>query len=512
VANCPSCGTTLSEGAGYCYVCGAHLKPGGTGPGAAPPLAGSPAQWSPPTGGQADIPGWPQAGAAGAAGAAVGVAAGAAPPGATVPGQPADPQPAAAPAPAATPTANWQPVAGQVKHLTVQMAVKCNHCARPVPLNGPTNVAHCESCTKDSPLRRVPEELALAAEGYQVMGSPYTSRTSEAPEPVCGKCGAGVDVSQYLGHVGATTTIPCPSCGTGLPTFPAPAWLKAELPMAQQVFGGDPEIAKQEAGLSLAVDQNKIQPIAMACPSCGGGLTITAEAERTTTCDFCQASVFLPDELWKRLHPVKTMERWTLTYTGKLKTAEDLKEEQEERQERQQRQAHVAQVQARAEKTAKRGRIVSFLGAGVGIAVAIGAVAFFGVMGGSCSSVEGKFTAKGEPLSKFTMRPTECRSGQRKNFYGVILLSDKKKNQGIKIVEDPTDGWVVQVQIPKSCKKNRCKVVTFGEDACDTFDVEVNRTNTSVNDIRLLEGHLELKCKFDEGGTAKAKLKFSRCD
>ena len=391
------------------------------------------------------------------------------------------------------------------------MAVKCNHCAAPVPLNGPTTVAHCENCYKESPLGRVPEELALAAEGMQRMGSPYTNRTSSTPDPVCSKCGEGVDVSQYLNHVGATTTIPCPKCGTGLPTFPAPAWLKAELPMALQIFGGDPEVANQEAGLSVSVDQDQARPIAMACPSCGGGLTITAESERTTACQFCQASVFLPDELWKRLHPVKTMERWTLTYTGTLKTAEDLKEEAEEHQGRQQRQAHVAQVTAQATRAGKRGKVISFLGAGIGIAVAVVAVTF-GAVGGSCSSVEGKFVAKGEPLSKFTMRPTECRSGPRKNVHGVMLLSEKKKKQAIKILEDPTKGMVVQVQIPSSCKNNRCKFVTFGEDACDTFDVEVNRTNTTVNDIRLLEGHLRIKCKFDEGGSAKAKLEFSRCD
>jgi hypothetical protein len=492
MASCPSCGTVLSDGAGYCYGCGAHLEgSGGAGVGSAPPQLGGSPQWSPQ-------PGAPQP---------------AGPP-APVP-LPGWPQPAGQAAPAAAPSSTWQPLPGKVSHVTVMMAVTCDHCARPVPLNGPTRVAHCENCYKDTPLRRVPEELALAAEGMQRMGSPYTSRTSSTPDPVCSQCGEGVDVAQYLSHVGATTTIPCPKCGTGLPTFPAPAWLKVELPMAQQVFGGDLEVAREEGGLAVAIDQGNEQPIAMACPSCGGGLTITAESERTTACQYCQASVFLPDELWKRLHPVKTMERWTLTYTDTLKTAEDLQEEQQEeqqeRQQRQQRHAHVAQVTAKAQRSGKRGKVISFLGAGVGIVVAVVAVAF-GAVGGSCSSVEGKFVAKGDPLTKFTMRPTECRSGQRKNFFGVMLLSEKKKNQAIKILEDPTKGMVVQVQIPSSCKNNRCKFVTFGEDACDTFDLEVNRTSTSVNDIRLLEGHLKLKCKFDEGGTAKASLKFSRCD
>jgi hypothetical protein len=53
-------------------------------------------------------------------------------------------------------------------------------------------------------------------------------------------------------------------------------------------------------------------------------LTITADAERTTTCRYCEASVFIPDELWRRLHPAKTMRTWTLTYEGKLESKEDI--------------------------------------------------------------------------------------------------------------------------------------------------------------------------------------------
>jgi hypothetical protein len=44
---------------------------------------------------------------------------------------------------------------------------------------------------------------------------------------------------------------------------------------------------------------------------------ITADDERTTTCRFCSVAVFLPDELWRRLHPVATMRTWTLTYAGR---------------------------------------------------------------------------------------------------------------------------------------------------------------------------------------------------
>ena len=104
-----------------------------------------------------------------------------------------------------------------------------------------------------------------------------------------------------------------------MPTFPAPEWLKEQLPTALQVFGGDEEVARAQ-GVDLAVNEAATKPIAMPCPSCGGGLTIKHDTDRTVTCQFCSTSVFIPDALWVRLHPTKTMLRWTLTYSRKLST------------------------------------------------------------------------------------------------------------------------------------------------------------------------------------------------
>jgi hypothetical protein len=62
-------------------------------------------------------------------------------------------------------------------------------------------------------------------------------------------------------------------------------------------------------------------------------LMITAADERVIECRYCTTSVFLPDELWRRLHPAKTMLAWTVTHTGDpLLTAEALAEQQRERE------------------------------------------------------------------------------------------------------------------------------------------------------------------------------------
>jgi hypothetical protein len=53
----------------------------------------------------------------------------------------------------------------------------------------------------------------------------------------------------------------------------------------------------------------------MACPSCGGALKSAADTQRTTSCEFCGSSVYLPDDLWRRLHPAKKAQPWISVHT-----------------------------------------------------------------------------------------------------------------------------------------------------------------------------------------------------
>jgi hypothetical protein len=86
-----------------------------------------------------------------------------------------------------------------------------------------------------------------------------------------------------------------------------------------QIFGGDPPEAASEGRAKLEIPEETPEPIAMACPSCGAGLKIGVEAERSTKCEYCNANVFIPDALWKILHPVKTQEFWTISFLAKKK-------------------------------------------------------------------------------------------------------------------------------------------------------------------------------------------------
>jgi len=92
-----------------------------------------------------------------------------------------------------------------------------------------------------------------------------------------------------------------------------------------------------------------------------------------------------------------------------------------------------------------------------------------------------------------------------------MLLDDQGKVV-IRVVMDPVRGTLVGVQKKDSCKGSRCEYVMFDRQECPVFDVAVENTNTTVNDIRVVEGHLRLDCTFkDTGGAVQADLKF-KCD
>ena len=157
---------------------------------------------------------------------------------------------------------------------------------------------------------------------------------------------------------------------------------------------------------------------------------------------------------------------------------------------------------------------IAFLAIALNFAI-MGGVFYFVFARGGCSSVEGQFVATGEPLGNFKFVADSCRSGQRMNFFGVVMLGKGPNDGAIVPIHDVAQGKMVKVEVPGSCQPpdlEICKEIDIKPEHCSVFQLSVKRTNTTVNNIRLLDGHLKLDCKFPEGGTAKADMKFTSCD
>ncbi len=112
--------------------------------------------------------------------------------------------------------------------------------------------------------------------------------------PIC-NCGEVLDeVSQIAS--GTDGAFHCPACGLKHETFPAPRFVRGS---AVQVFLAVRE--NQQATVSVP----DAKPVLFACPNCGANLHIDSEAKRIVTCQYCECDVFLPADLWHRLHPVR---------------------------------------------------------------------------------------------------------------------------------------------------------------------------------------------------------------
>ena len=160
-------------------------------------------------------------------------------------------------------------------------------------------------------------------------------------------------------------------------------------------------------------------------------------------------------------------------------------------------------------KTKRRSKLLLILPLNIAI---LGVGMFFMMKG--CDKAEGTLVASGAPLGDFTFKAARCGSGQRMGFFGVIVVGEGPNDGGILVIEDPIKGKLVKVEVPGSCKPpdlEECTEIMIPRDQCSVFKTSVRNTNTTVNDVRLREGYLELDCSFQDGGTASADIKFEGC-
>jgi hypothetical protein len=197
-----------------------------------------------------------------------------------------------------------------------KIRTSCTECGEGMVLEGPRLEATCEACAS---VLSVPADHWKNMFGFRsgvdqygltegkTRGSSLTSGerrllVSWGPQrPMCIACGVLLDLTSA--PPGTDGEVPC-ACGRATPTFPPPSWLAQIEPAVMQIFGaprgGPPGAAPAElhaqTGLSL---------VSFACPDCGANLKVTPDAPRVLRCSYCQCDSFLPDALWRALHPVK---------------------------------------------------------------------------------------------------------------------------------------------------------------------------------------------------------------
>ena len=203
------------------------------------------------------------------------------------------------------------------RYVRVRILEKCPKCGGGLPMNGLLSEVLCDAChktTSPSPeywksvLGAVLDDLGDGAGSFSLNFSTNVSWKVQAP--LCPECSTELLAGDVA--TGADDDISCSSCGARCSTYRAPGWIRELLPSITQVFCGQRE---QEAN-SCDIKVSGSKPVMLACPGCGGSLKVTGDSERTVTCLFCDADVYLPDDLWARLHPQQTAADWFLRLEG----------------------------------------------------------------------------------------------------------------------------------------------------------------------------------------------------
>lgn len=255
------------------------------------------------------------------------------------------------------------------RYIAVEILDKCPHCGAGQPMNGPLDEVVCLSCNKSCHPKPAYWESVLEdlIADYQTGGGSFSLNFQinvrwKAGRPACVKCKAELPADEVPS--GATDDIRCPSCGAANTTYPAPQWMKSVLPSFGQVFCAD----RISTG-GGAIDTDGARPVVLSCPACAGSLKVTGISDRTVTCQYCNSDVYLPDDLWTRLHPVKTATTWYFRLEGLSKKQ---LEENSNRQEKIEEVRQTLQEERAAVVSERRGKAVGiFLPVGIGVAVAL---------------------------------------------------------------------------------------------------------------------------------------------
>jgi hypothetical protein len=195
------------------------------------------------------------------------------------------------------------------------MSFHCRACQISNPLNAITNAITCYHCGETNTLDTAfwtwflhPEifdraaRLADGEEGRSGRVMPVCMVHFARSAPHCPDCKYQLPPESLEEHSSGGRCF-CPTCGRAIPLRAADALCKSLNAGARVVVG---------ESLPSVIEAAKT-PIVFACMSCGAGLKVDGTS-RTCACTYCHASNYLPEGLWRQLHPVPKPHDFYLVY------------------------------------------------------------------------------------------------------------------------------------------------------------------------------------------------------
>jgi DNA-directed RNA polymerase subunit M/transcription elongation factor TFIIS len=207
--------------------------------------------------------------------------------------------------------------------ICLEIKTECKHCGGSLIINALVNEVLCPACHKanefpygywkesiiSSALNEHKELKEGEGQNSTLISGEYTFNIMYGIlKPRCGKCKTSLNPDKF-GDYAKSGKTNCEKCGNEISVRTVPENLKGSFPNINFLIGEDSDMfSKGDGNIKTP---NAVKPILFTCPACAGNLKVDG-SDRVITCNFCNSDIYLPDDLWFRLHPVKVVERWYL--------------------------------------------------------------------------------------------------------------------------------------------------------------------------------------------------------
>jgi len=191
--------------------------------------------------------------------------------------------------------------------IQYKLKAKCMECGKFIPINYPAQKIQCDYCQSDIDLNEDLWKTIFEYDSGLITSLNYEIDIDKRKtKPICTnhKCKEEIDIEDI--SIGNNKGILCQKCGKETQNYPAPEWFKNYTEhdtRPAQIIGAD-QPSKQE-----------FKTVITKCISCGASLSVSPENPRITNCEHCDTSQYLPDEIWLKLHPVKSRKTWYILFS-----------------------------------------------------------------------------------------------------------------------------------------------------------------------------------------------------
>lgn len=202
--------------------------------------------------------------------------------------------------------------------LGLALHLPCPKCVSPIPVGALVERLTCDACQADVAPTAFLEKMASEAFWSRLLLRGPGGRLDELglegemvwAEPRCPGCEATFALPASLEDAAARGHLDCPKCGKPVVVRRVPRGLVPDRADYLSYLVGE-EAALLPGAAGSAAPSGAVEPILFTCPQCSASLPVDG-SDRTVECSYCHASLFLPDALWRRLHPVRTISRWSV--------------------------------------------------------------------------------------------------------------------------------------------------------------------------------------------------------